>query len=117
GDEGAGKKPVAGAVVNGRLYTTETGGAFYETDLDTGAWKQVGSGDFSNAAFLFGAGARLCGVNKQGGLFNVNLKDGTRRRVGAAGAWKETTRGVVLNGKLYTVESSGGLYETNLDTG
>ena len=117
GDEGAWKATVAGAVLDGRLYTTEDGGGLYATDLDSGQWKQVGKADFGDARFLLAAGDHLCVVDRGGNLFNVSPKDGKRRRVGAAGAWQATITGAVLNGKLYTAETNGGFYETNLGTG
>jgi hypothetical protein len=42
---------------------------------------------------------------------------GSWQRVGPAGAWKGTLAGVVLNDRLYTAESNGGLYATDPDTG
>jgi hypothetical protein len=42
---------------------------------------------------------------------------GTWKAVGKAGDWKQTIAGVGLNGKLYTIESSGSLYVTDPSTG
>ena len=37
--------------------------------------------------------------------------------VGAKGAWKNTIAGAILRGRLYTIELSGVLYETDLSNG
>ena len=44
-------------------------------------------------------------------------RPGSWEQVGPAGAWQPTLAGAVLNGRLYTTESNGGLYATDLDTG
>ncbi len=48
---------------------------------------------------------------------NLMAAPGAWKQVGKAGAWKATMVGTVLNNKIYTVESSGTLYETNPGNG
>ena len=43
--------------------------------------------------------------------------DGSWRGVGQSGAWRNTIVGATLNGRIYTVERGGTLYETNPATG
>ena len=50
-------------------------------------------------------------LDQQGGVA------GGWTRVGAKGAWKNTLAGAILRGRLYTVELSGVLYETDLSNG
>lgn len=42
---------------------------------------------------------------------------GARKRVGAAGGWKNTVAGVVVKNHLYTVDKAGALYRTDLPGG
>jgi sugar lactone lactonase YvrE len=117
GPAGAWKDTLAGTILNGRLYTVESSGALYVTNLRTGKWKQLGQAEFADTTFLFAAGGKLYTIEKDGSLYRVEPGDGSWVQVGPAGAWKDTLVGTVLNGRLYTVESSGGLYVTDLDTG
>ena len=48
---------------------------------------------------------------------NLMAAPGSWKQVGKSGAWIGTLGGTVLNDKIYTVESSGTLYETNPKNG
>lgn len=65
---------------NGKLYSTE-GLALYETNLETGAWKQLGKKEF-RADFLFGAGSYLYFIEFNGKLYRVNPSDGSIEQIG-----------------------------------
>ena len=117
GESAEWKSVLAGAVLKDNLYTAEGDGGLYATDLETGQRRPIRMTDFADAAHLFAAGDRLYEIDRAGSLYAVEPNDGGRRRLGEVGAWKDTIAGVVLNGKLYTTETNGGLYETNLDNG
>jgi hypothetical protein len=117
GPPGAWKDTRAGAVLKGRLYTTEGNGCLYVTNLDTGEWQQVGKPEFGATRLMFAAGDRLYTIETDGTLYRVNPNDGTWAGVGPAGAWKATRAGAVLKGRLYTTQGSGTLRVTDLDTG
>jgi hypothetical protein len=102
---------------NSRLYTIETNGALYSTNLETGKWFQIGKPEFANTQFLFAVGVNLYTIERDGSLYRVNQSTGSWVRVGPAGAWSNTIAGTTLEGLLYTVGGSGALYETNPDTG
>ena len=88
GPAGAWRGTRAGVVLKNRLYTCETNGYLYRTDLLTGTWEQVGKRAFGGTVFMF-----------------------------ATGGWKGTRAGALFQGRLYSVEANGGLWATGLDTG
>lgn len=47
----------------------------------------------------------------------VNAAPGNWKQLGPSAGWKNTITGAVLNNKLYTVEKSGQLYVTDINTG
>jgi hypothetical protein len=117
GPAGAWKDTIAGAVLNAKLYTIETSGCLYMTDLSNGVWVPVGKPDFAGTAAMFAAGDSLYTIEKDGSLRRISPQDGRWTRVGAAGGWKGTRAGTVLKGKLYTVNPGGSLCAANLSTG
>ena len=113
GAPGGWANTIAGAALDGKLYTVETGGKLYATDPAAGSWVQLGGADFANTAFLFAAGDSLVSIEKDGTLYLIDPADGSWKRSGPAGGWANTVAGAVLDGTLYTVESSGTLYATD----
>lgn len=104
---------IAGAALDGTLYTVETAGSLYATDPTDGSWSKLGNADFANTAFLFAAGKKLVSIEKDGSLYLVDPADGSWKQSGPSGGWANTIAGAVLDGTLYTVESSGTLYATD----
>jgi hypothetical protein len=117
GPAGAWKDTMCGVVLNGRLYTVETSGCLYVTDLTRGTWQQIGKAEFGNTAWMFAAHDSLFTIETDGSLYRVNPKDGSWVRVGPERAWRGTRAGAVLASRLYTVETNGGLYATDLTRG
>ncbi len=117
GQAGEWKDTIGAVVSNNRLYTIETSGALYVTDLSNGKWSQIGKAEFANTRFLFAVDPNLYTIERDGSLYRVNQMNGAWSRVGQAGEWGNTIAGTILKGRLYTVESSGILYETNPATG
>lgn len=117
GSAGGWAKTIAGALLNGKLYTIESSGVLYVTDLETGVWTDIGNPEFQNTQFLFAANYNLYSIEKDGSLYVINPADGKWKIVGKAGEWANTIAGAVRNDKLYTVESNGAFFETTLSTG
>lgn len=117
GRPGTWKDTRGGTIHRGRLYSVETSGALYATDLRTGAWTAVGKPVFGNTALLFAAGVNLFTIDRDGSLYRVNPANGGRTAVGQAGDWKDTLAGAVVEGRLCTAESNGGLFVTDLGKG
>ena len=117
GEAGAWKATIAGSTLKGRMYTVETDGVLYATNLANGEWKAVGKAEFGGAKFMFAAGDFLYTIETDGSLYKVDPKDGSWVQLGQAGDWKGTLAGAVHKGRLYTTETNGALYATNLDNG
>ncbi|MDA3852457.1 MAG: hypothetical protein PF447_14480 [Spirochaetaceae bacterium] len=107
---------IAGATLNGSLYTAESSGYLYETNLQTGQWREISSG-YASTTFMFAWDNWLYTMETDGSLYKVNPSDGSWQQLGQSGDWALTIAGVIHQGKLYTAESSGYLYVTDLSTG
>jgi hypothetical protein len=117
GPASAWKDTIAAAVLKAQLYTIETSGALYMTDLSTGTWTLIGKPEFANTVALFGAGDSLYSIERDGSLYRINPSDGRWARVGATGGWKGSRFGAVVKGRLYTVNPNGSLCAANFATG
>ena len=104
---------IAGAALDGKLYTVEAAGNLYATDPADGSWSKIGGADFANTAFLFAAGDSLASIEKDGSLYLINPADGSWKKSGPTGGWANTIAGAMLDGTLYTVERSGALYASD----
>ena len=113
GSPGGWAGTIAGTVLDGKIYTVESGGSLYATDPADGSWSQIGGADFANTAFLFAAENALASIEQDGTLYLINPADGSWQRSGPAGGWANTAAGAMLNGTLYTIESSGSLYASD----
>ena len=108
---------LAGAVLDGKLYSAEKSGVLYATDLASGDYRPIGEAVFGNTRFLFASAASLFSIEADGSLYRISPADGTYGRLGKAGDWANTLAGAVLDGKLYSAEKSGVLYATDLADG
>jgi hypothetical protein len=117
GKAGAWNGTIAGAVLNEKIYTVESSGAFYVTEPESGVWRQIGKNDFASTKFLFAAAGKLFSIEKDGSLYAINSIDGAWKQLGKAGAWAGTTCGTGLGSRILTVEASGSLYETDTASG
>ncbi|HMT06942.1 MAG TPA: hypothetical protein PKA82_02980 [Pyrinomonadaceae bacterium] len=104
-------------VLNGKLYTIETGGMLYVTELPSGVWKQLGKADFANTKFLFVSTTNLITIEADGSMYSVDPASGAWRKVGKGADWKNTVVGATIGDKLYTVETEGRMFETNTTNG
>ena len=117
GADGDWKDTIAAVVLNDGLYTAESGGGLFRTDLSSGRWQQIGKNEFGDTTFIFATGNSLYTIEKSGTLFRVNPGDGSWAAIGHPGDWKETVGGAILGGRLFTAQSDGSLYCTDLRNG
>ena len=68
------KDTVTGSTLGGKLYTIEKSGVLYETNLDSGKWKQLGKADFAKTAFSIAADKNIYTIEADGNLYEVYLK-------------------------------------------
>src|SRR5580704_10466446 len=85
GVAGGWKGTSAGAIFNGQLYSAESNGCLYVTNLATGTWSQLGKAEFSNTAFLSADKDNLFSIETNGSLFRINPADGRWQRLGKEG--------------------------------
>ncbi len=117
GKSGDWGKTRGGAVIGTTLYTIESGGHLYATELPSGAWKKIGGADYANTKFMIAGTDALYTIETSGTLYKINPKDGTWGTLGKPGEWSKTIAATIHQSKLYTVESSGVFYVTDLATG
>src|SRR6185295_16919233 len=106
---GAWSNTIALTTMNGRLYTVETSGALYQTDLGTGKWIKIGKSEFGNTRYLFAGSQHLYTIETDGSLYRVSPANGSWGRVGAAGEWRNTIAAVAYGDRLYSLEQGGTL--------
>ena len=117
GEAGAWKDTIAATTHGGALYTVESSGKLYRTDLGSGSWQGIGKAEFGKTRFLVSVGDALYTIESSGSLYAVDPASGVWKRVGKQGAWLGTIAAVGLGDSLYTVESSGKLYRTDVRLG
>ena len=81
GQAGDWKNTIAGATLNGRIYTVEQSGALYETNPATGIWRQIGKPEFGKTQFMFGTTSWLYSI-EDGDLYRINPSNGSWGAVG-----------------------------------
>ncbi len=116
GPPSAWKDTLAGAILDGQLYTVEKSGALYVSDLAEGTWKQIGKLDYANTRNMFAAGGMLYTIETDGTLYRIDPKDGKWSSIGSKQAYKNTKAGVIHKGHLFSIESDGALYDTDFAT-
>ncbi len=117
GNAGEWANTIAAALNGNKLYTVESSGVLYVTDINTGVWTEIGKPDFSHTKFLFATNSYLYSIEEDGSLYVISPVDGSWKQLGEAGAWANTLGGSNVGDKLYTIESDGALYETSLSAG
>src|SRR5262249_37413453 len=98
GKEGDWRGTKHAAADGGRLYSVETDGAFYVTDLASGAWQKAGKAEFGDTRQLWAGDGVIVSLEKDGTLYRIQ-PNGSWAPIGKAGEWKQTTHGAILGGK------------------
>ena len=106
-------RTIAATVFGGRLYTIETSGTLYATDLGRGKYVAVGKPEFGKTKFMFAGPQNIYTIETDGSLYRIDPANGAWARIGESGAWRNTIAGTFSGGRLYTVEASGALYATS----
>ncbi len=106
----------ARVVIGDALYSVDAEGTLHATDLDDGdRWTRAG--DLGDARMLFGDASHLIALADGGALYDISPTTGAARQIGDRCAWDHTVAGTILAGRLYTIETSGQLYVTDLADG
>lgn len=110
------KNTLDGFIKGDVLYTIESNGFFYCTDLNTGEWWFLYLNQFWGKNFFQTPLGKMFMIDQYGNLFQI-FKKNYYIQIGKKNAWKNTTHLCTLNNKLYSIETSNKFYETNLDNG
>jgi len=100
---------------NGKLYTIESSGTLYEINPADGKWTQVGE-DFSRKYTIAGVvfNNLFYAAQLGGELLEINLATNESKQLGTA-AFGSTVFMTAGTKKIYSIESSGSLYEINVN--
>ncbi len=99
---------------NNKLYSIEKSGTMYEISPVDGSWKQVGlSGAWNNTIAGVVLNNLFYSVSQNGALYVTDPATGAWKQLGS-NAFGATVFMGAGTSKLYTIESSGTLYEVNV---
>lgn len=104
-------------VVRNTLYSIENGSLYFHRTADYDNKIQRGGNDFYNPGFLVRGQSALYSIQDEGSLYEINLADGSWKKLSKNKLWKSTKAAAVLGNKLYSVDNAGMLYETSLIDG
>jgi hypothetical protein len=111
------KNTLAGFIKGEVLYTAESNGFIYCTDLNTGEWWFLYLSQFwGTHMFLNPCTNKMYLIDHNGSLFQLFNKN-YYTQIGKKNSWKNTSHLCVFEEKLYSVETSDKLYETTLESG
>jgi hypothetical protein len=109
------KNTLDGFINGDILYTVESNGFIYCTDLTTGEWWFLYLNQFYGKHF-FQVKGKMYVIDLYGNLYHLTHKN-YYTQIGKKNSWRDTNYLAVLNDKMYTIETSNKLYETDLETG
>jgi len=104
-------------VVRNTLYTIENGSLFFHRGPNYNTKEARGGNEFYNPGFLVRGQSTLYAVQNDGSLYEINLADGSWKRITKTKSWKGTKAAAVLGDKLFTVDQAGVLSATTLADG
>jgi len=116
------KNTLDGFIHGDILYTVESNGFIYCTDLNSGEWWFLylnvfyGKFFFKNCNDVKNIFPKMYMLDQHGNLFQMFNKN-YYTQFGKKGSWKNTSFLTVFKNKMYSLETSEKLYETDLITG
>jgi len=81
-----------------------------------GEVNKISEEDYSNTVFIFG-GTNYFFTIENNNLYRTNPIDGVCKKIGETGAYANTKIGIGMNDKVYTLETTGVIWETDGETG
>ncbi len=109
------KNTLDGFIKGNVMYTVETNGFIYCTDLKTGEWWFMYHNQFFGN-FLFQIEENMYLIDQYGSLFQIFNKN-YYVQLGKKNIWKNTTHLTVFNNKVFSIEATNKFYETTLKNG
>jgi hypothetical protein len=102
--------------VGGKFYTTQNGALYYHPTMSDRLKKQIGDAEFYDLGYGFRTDSTFFSMIS-GTLSKIDLSNGKWTRIGEKKAWKYVKWGDIIGNKLYTIESPGSFYVSDLSTG
>lgn len=109
------KNTLDGFIKGNVMYTVETNGFIYCTDLKTGEWWFMYHNQFFGN-FCFQVEDNMYLIDQYGSLFQIFNKN-YYVQLGKKNVWKNTTHLTVFNNKVFTIEATNKFFETTLKNG
>jgi len=109
------KNTLDGFIKGHVMYTVETNGFIYCTDLKTGEWWFMYHNQFFGN-YLFQVGDNMYLIDQYGSLFQIFNKN-YYVQLGKKNIWKNTTHLTVFNNKIFSIEATNKFFETTLKNG
>lgn len=108
------KNTLSSFIENNILYSVESNGFIYCTDLKNGEWWFMFHNQF-NANFIFKKFNKKYIIDQYGSLYLISEKN-YYVQIGKKNSWKGTSHCVICGEKLYSIEHDR-FYESQLDNG
>jgi len=109
--------PVTVLTIRNHLFTIENSSLIYYPVLNTKMGKQIGESNFADKGYLMDTDSTLHSLIADGSLYKINPETGEWKKILKNKVLRNVKAAVVVNNKLYTSESPGGLVETSLPDG
>lgn len=111
------KNTLNGFIYNDVLYSVETNGFIYCTNLISGEWWFMYHNQFfGNFFFCLPKENKMYLIDQSGSLYQICDKN-YYVQIGKKNAWKNTLHMTIFKNKMYTIESPSKFYETNITNG
>ena len=110
------KQTLDGFIYKNVLYSVETNGYIYCTNLSNGEWWFLYHYQFFGKFFFVTESGNIYLIDQFGALYHLSEKN-FYMQIGKKNAWKNTIHATVYMDKLYTIETPDKFYETNLKNG
>ncbi len=81
-----------------------------------GETSKINDMDYSKTRFMFG-GAHNFYTIENNNLYSTNPLSGECKKIGDTGAYADTKTGAGMNDKIFTLETTGVIWETDCETG
>ncbi len=110
------KNTLDGFILNNQMFSTESNGFIYCTNLETGEWWYLYLNQFFGKFFFIADNKNMYLIDHYGNLFQIFTKN-YYLQIGKKSNWKESLFCSVVGNILYTIEPNNKIFETNLENG
>ena len=110
------KNTLDGFISDNHMFSAESNGFMYCTNLDTGEWWYLYLNQFFGKFFFLAENKNMYLIDNYGNLFQIFRKN-YYLQIWKKSNWKESQLVAVLRNCLYSIEPNNKIYETNLENG